>query len=319
MDSTSYNWVHTTWRSGLVQHMPATWNIFRFISLMMLINWLAPLSICAQTVELQYESTSTSSDTVLREYFAYDYESGAAIRIDAVGNIYTITPDGQGYSGRAGVAYLKESPALNLRRAKRFASKVIPQLIVSDIESDDHASLVTDNGELGGPVYTGEYPLGERLMTKHDFPDGSPITYSRAFYDFDTQGRLARVRYEQTGREQTFDIAPSSTPDIPYLQTFGDGTWTLVGARIHGRSRPNIFDPDRVAEIARDHTFTLPVVHREAQPNNSPANDQKHAAESRRTNPFDKGVMESTKSLALIITGLIVICVGSLAWWKNRS
>lgn len=39
----------------------------------------------------------------------------------------------------------------------------------------------------------------------------------------------------------------------------------------------------------------------------------------RVSDTLDSGLSQSTKRFALILTGLLVIGVGSLAWWKNRS
>jgi len=275
------------------------------------------VSACAQTVELVYLSTNPSVS--YKEYFAYDYATGAATRIDAVGNIQTIDPNGVGSSGKAGAASLKPAEHLDFRNAIRMASVVMPQLIVKGIENDPNASLVTESGELGGPTYVGEYPTGSRLVSSEILKSAFNVPVVRVYYDLDDQQRLARIRYENSDRVQNFDLAEDSTAAISYVNSFGDGAWTLSDIRMNDSTDFDIFKPDYVAKLAQADAIEFADSKRTTQSITAATPEGANRIEQARDETLGTGLPQSTKRFALILTGLIVIAVGSLAWWKNRS
>ena len=275
-------------------------------------------SLCrAQTVELLYESTNPNAP--YREYFAYDYKSGAATRIDAMGNVRSVDPSGAGSSGRAGESALKPDGSLSFLNAKRMASIVMPQLIVQGIQSDPKASLVTEVGALGGPTYTGEYPTGNRLISAEDLKGALSVPIERVYYDFDELNRLAQMRYESSDRIDRFDLADSSTSTLSYVRTFGNGSWVLKDVRVTDNSNLGIFRPEYIADLARAEALELSGIRASSQSERAATPEGQRELERIRDEAIGTGLSQSTKRFALILTGLIVIAVGSIAWWKNRS
>lgn len=276
-----------------------------------------PSLCCAQTVELLYESTNPNAP--YREYFAYDYKSGAATRIDAMGNVRSVDPRGIGSSGRAGEAGLKPDGSLSFLNAKRMASIVMPQLIVQGIQSDPKATLVTEAGVRGGPTYTGEYLTGNRLISAGELKGALSVPIERVYYDFDEQNRLAQIRYEDSDRIDRFDLADSSTSALSYVKTFGNGSWVLKDVRVSDNSNLDIFRPDSIADLARAEAIELSGIRASSQAAAAEEPEGIEGMERARDDALSDGVSVSTKRFALILTGLIVIAVGGLAWWRNRS
>lgn len=290
--------------------------IYRHWSIALIVAF-CPSLCCAQTVELVYESTNPNAP--YREYFAYDYNSGAATRIDAVGHILSVDPSGAGSSGRAGEAELKPDGSLSFLNARRMASVVMPQLIVQGIQSDPRASLVTEAGVRGGPTYAGDYPTGNRLISADELKGALSVPIERVYYDFDEQNRLAQIRYESSDRIDRFDLADSSTSTLSYVKTFGNGSWVLRDVRVTDDSNHGIFRPEYVADLARAEALELSGIRASSQAAAAQEPEGIKSMERARDDALSDGVSVSTKHFALILTGLIVIAVGGLAWWRNRS
>lgn len=195
----------------------------------------------------------------------------------------------------------------------------MPQLIVNGIENDPNASLVTESGELGGPTYVGEYPTGNRLVSPEILKSAFNVPVERVYYDLDDQQRLARIRYENSDRVQNFDLAEDSTAAISYVESFGDGAWALSDFRMNDSTNFDIFKPDYVAKLAQADAIEFADSKRQTQSSAAATPKGADRIEQARDETLATGLPQSTKRFALIITGLIVIAVGSLAWWKNRS
>lgn len=195
----------------------------------------------------------------------------------------------------------------------------MPQLIVKGIENDPNASLVTESGELSGPTYVGEYPTGNRLVSSEILKGAFNVPVERVYYDLDDQQRLARIRYENSDRVQNFDLAEDSTATISYVESFGDGAWALSDIRMYDSTNFDIFKPDYVAKLAQTDAIEFADSKRQTQSIAAATPEGANRIEQARDATLATGLSQSTIRFALIITGLVVIAVGSLAWWKNRS
>lgn len=253
-----------------------------------------------------------------REIFCFDLASGYATRIDAIGNISCYNGVG-GWNGKAGADSLDAAAWIDQSSAMRIASKVIPDLIIDGIQSDPSASLIGSPGPLGGPTYEGQYPQGNRLMRLEDFPDPSRVNMERTLFDLDDRGRLARIRHPDTGRETVFDLAEESTPEISYVKSFASGAWVLEDVQIYPEGKPELFDPVQVVLLAREMAFETAEARRQSQSERVATPEGRRELERIRDEAIGTGLSQSTKRFALILTGLIVIAVGSLAWWKHRG
>ena len=276
------------------------------------------LAAQCQTVAITYAPSKENSEVIIHEYFSYDYQSGAACRIDATGHITLLTPDGTGFTGQAGTDHLVPSDSINHNTAILVSSMVMPQLIVTGIDSDPAATVVRETGPRGGPTYAGEYPLGNRLLTADIFPSSSTPSTEKVLFDFDTEGRLVQLRHPATNRETLYDLDPDSTPELSYVKSFADAQWVLDSISIDKNGNPSIFDPDYVVTIARNMAFD------DADQKRIAINEQMSTPNGRRIfeNIRNKSIPQSISRsfrLPLIFTGIIILAVGSLAWWKQRS
>jgi len=156
-------------------------------------------------------------------------------------------------------------------------------------------------------------------MPLDDYPDPSRIKPERVLFDLDDRGRLARIRYPDSGRETTFDLAEDSTAELSYVRSFANGAWVLEDVQIYPEGKPELFDPESVVKLARDMAFETAEARRVSQSEQPSTPEARQNLERLREEAIGTGLSQSTKRFALILTGLIVIAVGSLAWWRNRS
>lgn len=268
----------------------------------------------AQTVSALY-SDSTNQSYFL--FYAYDYQTNSAVRIDSRSEILLVV-NNVVFKGRPGESRLASSEPAKPLYAHRIASQVMPQLILNDIETVASLVQADATGPLGGPTLTGRFPQGNRLMPIEEYPDPSRVSFDQVLYDLDAHGRLAQIRYPESDRKTVFDLAVNSTKNISYLNSLSDGGWVLEEFIVHP-DHNSIFKSDQVIALARELAFrsaALKSIHDKVHAATSAGRNQ--LAQSRDVALGTDGP-HVTQRFALIITGLIVIAVGSLAWWKNRS
>ena len=212
-----------------------------------------------------------------------------------------------------------ESHPRDRHKTRHLASKVFPQLIVENIDTDESATLIHLQGPLGGPTYEGVYPQGNRLLAIEDYPHPDRVRLERVIFDLDEQGRLVRIRHSETSHVTEFNLADEFTSQISIAKSFGDGGWMLEESQIYPNLRPELFELTRVIALARTLAFETADARRTEQSERAATPIGKKQMEDLRDDFLSTGLNQSTKRFALILTGLIVIAVGSLAWWKNRS
>lgn len=92
----------------------------------------------------------------------------------------------------------------------------------------------------------------------------------------------------------------------------------LVSVETYIPGRPDLFEPDAI--LPRIQALTQQNAEEEqalVAATLATPSGQKQMQEAQRP---DNGIFGwKSNRMALILTGLIVIAVGSLAWWKNRS
>lgn len=270
----------------------------------------------AQLAVARYRSSTDASRVYL---YAYDFDSGSALRIEPPGDVLLIVTPEDVYEGLAGASYLKQSALRNERSSLRIASQIFPQLIVNGIQSDSNARLLDTIGPLGGPTYEGDYPLGNRLMQLNELPTSASDQIRTASFDFDERGCLRRVTHQDTGRQIEFNLAEDSSPEFAYLNSFADGAWVLDHIQVNPWNREEFFEPEIVVRLARGIAFESAAKRLDSQI--TKAATQEGLSEMRRiaAKTRNTGSSQAHTRLALIITGILVIAGGCFAWWKNRA
>lgn len=271
----------------------------------------------SQTIALTYRYVSNPALPV--EFIAYDFDTSSALRIAANGECSLISPTTGWMGGESGTDRLQRDADYTPLAALRLASLVMPQLLLSQAPGIADARQIDGyTNEFGGVTLSGEYPLGYRLFRTHDFPNPNDLPIHTVHFDLDMNGRLVRVHVPELDRETLFDLADGSSAALSYVKSFGDGQWQLEQVHIEPNGDLAIFDPENVIDRARDIAFAAAEAQRERS--------KKAASTKRGKSEIEKRVIESqntgqpqSANFALIITGLIVIGVGSVAWWKNRS
>ena len=106
-------------------------------------------------------------------------------------------------------------------------------------------------------------------------------------------------------------------PSLP-LNHAKPGGMRVVEVQTYIPGRPDLFEPDAVLPMVQKFAQKRAVNEQAIVANIlSTEGGQKQMQEAQRP---DNGIFGwKSNRMALILTGLIVIAVGSLAWWKNRS
>lgn len=278
------------------------------------------ISTHAQGQAALVEYAPRDGKTVAHQYFGYDIATGAGFKIASDGRIFLYTPDGIGYKGTAGASQLTISADVDRYSIMQQCSAAFPQLHIVDIESDPNANQLQITSDYGGSVYEAVAPLGNRILPISFYPKGVTIpNYTAKFY-FDTRHRLRQRDVIDSSTTEYYDYDDTNTAQLHPVESYLNGYWVLESDSTRFIDRADgIFQPDYIVEYARSNAFSHATSKFAEEEVLASKPSGQHELERRRKNVLDTRVSQSTKRFALILTGLIIIAVGSLAWWKNRS
>lgn len=254
------------------------------------------------------------------EFFAYDFDTGSALRIRAPGDIFLKSPRHGYLQATSGSSKLNQVSDYDVLSTLRMVSLVMPQVHLSRIPGipmPKGDSAITNN--YGGITLTGTYPNGRRLMELDEYPIPSTVQQRLVHFELNSKGHLVSLLVPETGSNLTFDIAEDCPVDVPYAKSFADGAWVLEKAEINPESDLSLFEPENVVAMARSLAFEAAEAQRDRTTETASSEEGMREIRKRVSDTLDSGLSQSTKRFALILTGLLVIGVGSLAWWKNRS
>ncbi len=156
-------------------------------------------------------------------------------------------------------------------------------------------------------------------MRQRDYPGNAEVPLRTTHFDLDTNGRLVRIHVPENDHDTRFDLAPASTAELSYVNSFANGSWILESVDIDSKGNLDTFNPQSVIERSRAIAFATAEARRRESVKEASTEEGRRKIERRVQEAQGTGLSQSTKRFALILTGLIVIAVGSLAWWKNRS
>ncbi len=127
---------------------------------------------------------------------------------------------------------------------------------------------------------------------------------------------LSSITRHAAGTTETLEyVDDPKNPRLAIPKSFANGGWMLHNYEIYPEGRPDLFTPENVIVRARE----LLIAYNERKEALSQTPEAKRqVAKSLKQLGGDTAPYRTTR-FALILTGLIVIAVGSLAWWKNRS
>lgn len=229
-------------------------------------------------------------------------------------NINLLTPNGSTLSGVAGASILQYDnsdglDALSFIRPFPFLTekylKVLPQ---------DTCKVSLSSG--GNTIYESVLISGSISSTIRGLPEGFTAATQQVDYTFGPDGRLHSIHRHSTGETEILEyIDDAKDPRLAIPKSFASGGWVLHSYEIYPEGRPDLFTPEAVTARARD----MFVAYNERQSEMSQTPEAKRQlARSIEQLGGDSTPLRTTR-FALILTGLIVVAVGSLAWWRNRS
>ena len=249
-----------------------------------------------------------------------DLGSNAMLKITrARGGAFDVllrTSAGDAFTGTAGMSVLMPSGNVSDRLDCLSIVHQFPFLLPHYLDKLPQDTYRREQHSDGSVLYTCSLVSGSIAATIRGLPEGFTAASHQVDYKFDPSGRLHSIHRHSTDETEILtyiDDAKDQKLAIP--KSFANGGWVLHDYEIYPEGRPDLFTPEAVTARARD----MLIAHNERQ------RELKQSPESQRQ--LAKSIEQlggeasphRTKRFALIITGLIVIAVGSLAWWKNRS
>lgn len=172
----------------------------------------------------------------------------------------------------------------------------------------------------GSATYTARLVIGNLGLTAqgYEHPGGSRDAIVR--YSFDSTGRLTTIDREENPT-QIIEYAdarhPVLAPALPRNYNEPSGM-QVVSVETYIPGRPDLFEPDVM--LARIQRLTQQHAEEEQALVAATLATEGGQEQMRESQEPDNGIFGwRSNRVALILTGLIVIAVGSLAWWKNRS
>lgn len=295
---------------------------------------VAPAFFCcllgsAGALKAQQGPDATRTGSVLAEYrsgsnvsfpnlYALDLATGAAYTVwlgrSGSFQITLRTPDGRFFEGPAGAAAL--IPIEHCDLSPETFDEAFPFLLPALLSQLPAHAVRVETLDDGSTLYACTLISGSVATTIRGLPEGFTAATRRVDYTFGPDGRLHSIKRHDTGETETLEyIDDAKDPKLAIPKSFTNGAWILHEYEIHPGGRPDLFTPEAVTARARD----MLIAFNERQEEMS----QTLAARRQLTKSIEQLGGESaplrTTRLALILTGLIVVAVGSLAWWKHRS
>ncbi len=188
----------------------------------------------------------------------------------------------------------------------------MPGLLDALPESAKQTEILSD----GSTRYRCALIGGSLSLTANGLPEGFTSATKQIDYTFGPDGRLHSIYHHSTGETEILDyIDDAKDPRLAISSSLAKGGWVLHDYEIYSEGRPDLFTPEAVTSRAR----TMLISYNEQQKARLQTPEAKHQLEQSYERLGGETAPLRTIRLILILVGLTVIGVGSLAWWKNRS
>lgn len=267
----------------------------------------------SQTVVAEYGDDSG----MLAEVVAFDYATGATLRIEASGRILLYTPDGRGYEGVAGLADLRPSERVNAATSPAFATPAIPAAGLYQLEHFTGFERLGEDGPFGGPVFSGSFPLGDPALAQIDGGStGFEYRELTVSYLLDERGYLREIRDQNEQAVHAFDAVDTHPPRHVAALSLAGGSLVLLDHRVAVEGDRSVFEPRAVAERARVMAFEQAEAERDAEREMFATDVGRTRMEHARNRQFDSSSVGPR--FALISTGVLLVAIGLVGWWKRR-
>lgn len=285
------------------------------MSLLMLTGFQMPTPPSSGTCIVVFQS-GTLQRPVLQ---GFDLESGAAILVDdRTGVSYLRTPTGETYQTRPGESGSLRVPDDRVVTIEQLLTS-FPVLVQYALTKVDPEYKQTTRHPDGSMTITAQLVLGNLGLTARGYVPPGDVKRTEARYTFDPSGLLTSIQHGDHIRPVRYASAehPVLAPMYPD-ESLGTTDFNFVSVETYMPGRPELFEQDAVIALFQQISQQRAEADRAAvsQILETSEGQTDHRDAQQSTNGLF-GV--SFNRLALIITGLIVISVGSLAWWKNRS
>jgi hypothetical protein len=268
----------------------------------------------AQTVFARYAGNEHSRS----EIFAFDFDSGAALRIDSAGRVMLVTPEGEGFEGIAGLASLEPSEQLNRTTAPGIVLPALPGAGLYQLEHFRGFGDVQSTGPFDGPVVAGDFPLGDPTLGQPGLlPPDHVFESMTCSYILDASGYLREIRLGEDRTTISFDFEPTRGPREVAVASIGQGDLTLQEHRVTEEADLSIFKAPAVIELSRSLAFERAEAERMRQREEAMTDAGRRRMEQARSKQFEESPLVRMRG-AIILTGFALATVGLFAWWKRR-
>lgn len=282
---------------------------------------------CSSTLA-QASIERPSKGTVLAEYrssagpgtrlFGIDLGSDATLEVTrARGEAFQIslrTSSGTSLTGIAGASVLV--PCEHDSMSRLSLVQPFPFILAHYLEQLPAGTCVKEELPDGSTLYACSLISGSIEATIRGLPEGFTAATRQVDYNFGPDGKLKSIKRHDAGETEVLEyIDDAKDPRLAIPKSFANGGWVLHNYEIYPEGRPDLFTPEAVTARARDMLIT----YNERQNAMSQTPKAKRQLERSIEQLGGDSAPLRTTRLALILTGLIVTAVASLARWKHRS
>lgn len=269
-----------------------------------------------------------SKGTVLAEYrssagpgmrlFGVDLGSDATLEVTRTrGEAFQVslrTASGTSFTGIAGASVLV--PGEHDSTGRLSLVQPFPFILAHYLEQLPAGTCVKEELPDGSTLYACTLISGSVATTIRGLPEGFTAATQQIDYTFGPDGRLHSIHRHSTGETEVLEyIDDAKNPKLAIPKSFANGGWILHNYEIYPEGRPDLFTPEAVTARARE----MLIAFNERQEEMSQTPQAKRQLERSIEQLGGDSAPLRTTRLALILKGLIVTAVASIAWWKHRS
>lgn len=312
------SWLLRTRKLRLIDSLMRNKSIVTTLLLCLLSsNLLAQMAPTPQQGSVVVEYSSLTGNTPYLLGLDLSTQSRFIVQSSPNGDFKILFVDREGtfFEGRAGESSLIPSESdVNALPIHAFAeafpfllSELIPQL------PDDAITVETQPD--GTSVYSCQLISGGLGLTIRGLPEGFESVSREIRYTFSREGKLLSKHDVTNDLLEEFSYVDSDCPQLAIPSSFADGNWVISDFECYESFPAHVFDEAYITDRAR----TMLINYNEWQRERT----QTPEAQRSLADSIDKLSGDPqpiyTRRWALIITGILVIAVGFLAWWKNRA
>ena len=230
-------------------------------------------------------------------------------------DILFVDRHGNTFEGRAGESTLLPCDSGESGLPTHTFADAFPFLLSEMVPQLPDEVVTFESRPDGTSVYTCQLLSGGLGLTIRGLPEGFVSESREIKYTFSSEGKLISKHDSSNDLLDEFTYAESDCPQLAIPASFSNGNWVLTKYECYESFPSDVFSEEYITDRARN----MLVSHNERRNERMSTNQVQKEITELQNELSGNSAQAKTKQWALVITGLLVIGVGSLAWWRNRS